>query len=187
MLQPQQLLGDFHIIRLLGKGGMGEVYEAEQLQPKRHVALKVLAPWLAANDQALQRFWREANVPAQLDHPGIVRIFSTGKTANDVAYYTMHLVRGISLAQLLKLTQELPLTSTKPLGKVHEATPTGGATPDLEEQPAGGDEGGLPPIAADYMSGRFRTLARIGAMAGRVLASAIRKTSSTATSSRPTS
>ncbi len=175
MLQPQQLLGDFHIIRLLGKGGMGEVYEAEQSQPKRRVALKVLAPWLAANDQALQRFWREANVPAQLDHPGIVRIFSTGKTANDVAYYTMHLVRGISLAQLLKLTQELPLTSTKPMGKVHEATPTGGAAPDPEEQPAGGDEGGLPPMAADYMSDRFQTLARIGAMAGRVLASAHQK------------
>jgi eukaryotic-like serine/threonine-protein kinase len=47
MLQPRERLGDFEIIRLLGKGGMGEVYEAQQANPDRRVALKLLKPWLA--------------------------------------------------------------------------------------------------------------------------------------------
>ncbi|MBI3758367.1 MAG: protein kinase [Deltaproteobacteria bacterium] len=74
MLQTETRLDDFEIIRLLGRGGMGEVYEARQLHPDRRVAIKVLAPWLADDEEALQRFWREAEVPANLDHPGIVRI-----------------------------------------------------------------------------------------------------------------
>ena len=101
MLQVHQRLGDFEILRLLGKGGMGEVYEAQQLNPRRRVALKVLAPWLSRDDDALRRFWREAEVPAQLDHPGIVRIIATGKTTDGQAYYTMQLVRGISLSRLI--------------------------------------------------------------------------------------
>src|SRR5215475_14512703 len=98
MLQVHHRLGDFEIIRLLGKGGMGEVYEAEQQNPRRLVALKVLAPWLADDEESLQRFWREAEVPARLDHPGIVKIISTGRTPEGQAYYTMQLVRGASLA-----------------------------------------------------------------------------------------
>lgn len=109
MLQTQQRLGDFEIIRLLGKGGMGEVYEARQQNPERLVALKVLAPWLAENDEALARFWREAAVPAQLDHPNIVRIISTGKT-DKVAYYAMQLVRGISVAELVRCLDDIPRT-----------------------------------------------------------------------------
>src|SRR5437899_3008822 len=98
MLELKTHVGEFEIIRLLGKGGMGEVYQARQAHPERHVALKVLAPWLAENSEALERFWREAEVPAQLDHPAIVRIFSTGK-CNGIAYYSMQLVQGISLSK----------------------------------------------------------------------------------------
>src|SRR5438128_4528498 len=101
MLQVSKRLGDFEIIRQLGKGGMGEVYEARQFNPDRRVAVKVLVPWLANDEEALERFWREAAVPANLDHPGIVRIISTGKTSDGLAYYAMHLVRGISLAEML--------------------------------------------------------------------------------------
>jgi serine/threonine protein kinase len=89
MLQAAQRIGDFEIVRLLGKGGMGEVYEAQQLNPPRRVALKVLAPWLAQDEEALRRFEREAGVPAQLDHPGIVRIIVTGRTPDGLAFYTM--------------------------------------------------------------------------------------------------
>src|SRR5437764_6230104 len=101
MLQCNQRLGDFEIVRLLGKGGMGEVYEAQQFHPPRRVALKVLAPWLAESDDALQRFWREAAVPAQLDHPNIVRIIATGQTPEGIAYYAMQLVNGMTLAELI--------------------------------------------------------------------------------------
>src|SRR5205809_714790 len=108
VLQIHDRLGDFEILRLLGKGGMGEVYEARQFNPDRRVALKVLAPWLACDEDALQRFWREAQVPANLDHPGIVRIITTGKTP--VAYYTMHLVRGISLAEMVRKASLTPVS-----------------------------------------------------------------------------
>src|SRR5262245_52993907 len=112
MLQAHQTIGDFEIIRLLGKGGMGEVYEAEQAHPRRRVALKSLAPWLAEDTDAFQRFQREANVPAQLDHPGIVRIISMGRTDEGVAYYTMHLVRGVSLNEFIRQGQQPPQPST---------------------------------------------------------------------------
>src|SRR5262245_9560236 len=114
VLQPNQRLGEFQIVRLLGKGGMGQVYEAQQLNPPRPVALKVLAPWLAEHEDALQRFWREAAVPAQLDHPAIVRIIATGKTEDGTAFYVMHLVRGVSLADLIRHSRE-PLRETAKL------------------------------------------------------------------------
>src|SRR5438445_8646528 len=107
MLQVHQRLGDFEIIRLLGKGGMGEVYEARQFNPERRVALKVLAPWLADDQESLDRFLREAKVPANLDHPGIVRIISTG-SKDGVAYYTMHLVRGVSLSEMIRRANAAP-------------------------------------------------------------------------------
>jgi serine/threonine protein kinase len=175
MLQPHQRFGDYEIIRLLGRGGMGEVYEAQQFHPLRRVALKVLAPWLAQNDEALDRFWREANVPAQLDHPCVVRIIATDKTPDGVAYYTMQLVRGISLADLLRKGGEtLPETLPQPAGETSHSdsgTPVdngvvAGSPPPSE--PA-------PPVLLEYRRDPFRTLARIGAQAARALASAHRQ------------
>src|SRR5262249_58374524 len=101
MLQVHHRLGDFEIIRLLGKGGMGEVYEAQQLDPPRRVALKVLAPHLCDSDELLRRFERESGALARLDHPGIVRIYTRGRAEDGTVYYTMQLIRGVSLAELL--------------------------------------------------------------------------------------
>jgi serine/threonine protein kinase len=178
MLQVHQRLGDFEILRLLGRGGMGEVYEAQQLNPSRRVALKVLAPWLAADEEALQRFWREAEVPARLDHPSIVRIISTGKTPDGIAYYTMHLVRGLSLAQLIREASEpspaaggLQPTASEALTTPEH--PGAGvpcapalAPPDGEEEPA---------LLRAYRADRFAVVARIGLQAARALASAHRQ------------
>jgi serine/threonine protein kinase len=103
VLQLGQRLGEFEIVRLLGKGGMGEVYEAQQFDPFRRVALKVLAPALCQNEEGLRRFWREADVLARLDHPGIVRVLTRGRdAATGTAYYTMQLIRGASLARVFK-------------------------------------------------------------------------------------
>jgi serine/threonine protein kinase len=94
------LLGDFRILRELGRGGMGVVYEAEQLSLGRRVALKVL-PFAAMLDrQQLARFKNEARAAATLDHPNIVAIHSVG-CERGVHYYAMQLIEGQSLAQVV--------------------------------------------------------------------------------------
>ncbi|MBM4047355.1 MAG: hypothetical protein FJ279_19795, partial [Planctomycetes bacterium] len=70
-----QRIAHYHILNKLGQGGMGTVYQAENLQLKRTVALKILPPDLAAsNPQHAQRFLREAEAQASLDHPNVVAI-----------------------------------------------------------------------------------------------------------------
>jgi hypothetical protein len=71
-------LGDFRIIRELGRGGMGVVYEAEQTTLHRHVALKVLRFGAVADEDAMNRFRREAETVARLHHTNIVPIFVVG-------------------------------------------------------------------------------------------------------------
>src|SRR5262245_52779551 len=65
------ILGDYQIVREIGRGGMGVVYLAEQRSLRRHVALKVLPPHLTLSDTAITRFRREASTAARLRHPGI--------------------------------------------------------------------------------------------------------------------
>ena len=93
-------LGDFRILRMIGRGGMGIVFEAEQLSLHRRVALKVL-PFAAALDpQQLRRFQIEAQAAAQLHHTNIVPIFSVG-CERGVHYYAMQFIEGQSLASLI--------------------------------------------------------------------------------------
>lgn len=80
-----RFLGDFRIIREIGSGGMGIVFEAEQRSLRRRVALKVLAPHLSFSDSAVQKFRREAEAGARPIHPGIVSIYAVGQ--HDGAYY----------------------------------------------------------------------------------------------------
>ena len=94
-------LGDFRLIRMLGRGGMGVVYEAEELSLGRYVALKVL-PFAAMLDgRQLQRFRNEARAAATLKHPHIVGVHSVG-FERGVHFYTMELVEGHSVAELLE-------------------------------------------------------------------------------------
>ncbi len=101
---PEQF-GDFAILRVIGTGGMGVVYEARQNEPRRIVALKVIRPGLMS-PSVLGRFHHEANVLAQLQHPGIAQIYQTGTvevegsgfsvqgSVTPVPYFAMELVRG---------------------------------------------------------------------------------------------
>src|SRR5262249_33388000 len=90
-------LGDFRLVRELGRGGMGIVYEAEQLSLRRRVALKVL-PFAAALDaRQIQRFQVEAQAAACLHHPHIVPVHGVG-CDRGVQYYAMQLIEGQSLA-----------------------------------------------------------------------------------------
>jgi tetratricopeptide (TPR) repeat protein len=93
-------LGDFHLLRELGRGGMGVVYEAEQLSLGRRVALKVL-PFAAALDaRQLQRFKNEALAVALLHHTNIVPVYGVG-CERGVHYYVMQLIDGQTLASLI--------------------------------------------------------------------------------------
>jgi serine/threonine protein kinase/tetratricopeptide (TPR) repeat protein len=96
----QAQLGDYRILREIGRGGMGVVYEAEQISLGRRVALKVL-PFAAMLDrQQLNRFKNEARAAATLDHPNIVAVHSIG-CERGVHYYAMQLIEGQSLAEAI--------------------------------------------------------------------------------------
>jgi tetratricopeptide (TPR) repeat protein/serine/threonine protein kinase len=93
-------LGDFRIVRQLGRGGMGVVYEAEQLSLARRVALKVLPFAAMLDEKQLKRFQNEARAAATLDHPNIVSVYSVG-TDRGVHYYAMQLIDGQSMAEAI--------------------------------------------------------------------------------------
>jgi serine/threonine protein kinase/tetratricopeptide (TPR) repeat protein len=100
------VLGDFRIICEVGRGGMGVVYEAEQLSLRRRVALKVL-PYVAAVDpKQLQRFRIEAQAAAQLHHTNIVPVHAVG-CERGVHYYAMQFIEGQTLADVIKELRQL--------------------------------------------------------------------------------
>src|SRR6266850_8565078 len=94
-------LGDFRIIREVGRGGMGVVYEAEQISLGRRVALKVL-PFAATMDpKHLQRFHNEARAAASLHHEHIVPVYFVG-CERSVHFYAMQYIEGVTLSQVIR-------------------------------------------------------------------------------------
>jgi predicted Ser/Thr protein kinase len=91
-------LSHYRVLELLGRGGMGEVYAAEDLKLRRRVALKVLPVEMAENAERRRRFEREAQAVAALNHPGIVTIYSVEHDAGR-SFLTMELVEGRTLEQ----------------------------------------------------------------------------------------
>jgi hypothetical protein len=104
-------LGENRILRELGRGGMGIVYEAVQEPLGRHVAVKVLPRYAPADSSARKRFLREARAIALLDHPHIVPIHAVGEQ-DGLAYYVMALVRGRGLDRVLDDPAALPPLGT---------------------------------------------------------------------------
>jgi len=96
-LPPGTSVGPYRVLGLLGRGGMGNVYEAEDPKLGRHVALKVLPPELDSEDRR-RRFEREARTLAALQHPGIVHVYSIEESAG-VRYIAMERVYGRTLAE----------------------------------------------------------------------------------------
>jgi serine/threonine protein kinase/Tfp pilus assembly protein PilF len=96
-----RVLGDFHLLREIGRGGMGVVHEAQQVSLNRRVALKVLPFAAIGQEKALQRFYNEVRAAAALDHPHIVSVYSVGEDRG-VHFYAMQLVRGSSLAEVIE-------------------------------------------------------------------------------------
>ncbi|MBI1380495.1 MAG: protein kinase [Planctomycetaceae bacterium] len=97
-------IGPYRIVRPIGEGSMGLVFEAEQEHPRRHVALKLLRTNPMRPDRA-RRFQREIDVLARLDHPGIARIFGAGVSDDGLPYFAMELVEGDTLTQHVRATR----------------------------------------------------------------------------------
>ena len=114
---PFKRLGDYLILREVGRGGMGVVYEAEQESLGRHVALKVLPRSALLNEHAVARFRREARSAARLHHSNIVPVFGFGE-ADGLHYYVMQFIHGRGLdeviAELRQIGQSAPPATGKP-------------------------------------------------------------------------
>ena len=96
-----ETVGQYRIIRLIGRGGMGEVYEAEQDDPRRRVALKVVQSGLFGREHR-SRFRHEAQVLGRLRHPGIAQIYEAGTSDGTEAgqpYFAMELIEGRPLLE----------------------------------------------------------------------------------------
>jgi serine/threonine protein kinase/Flp pilus assembly protein TadD len=132
-------LGDYRILREVGRGGMGVVYEAEQESLGRRVALKVLAAQGLRNPTQLLRFHREARAAARLHHTNIVPVFGVGE-AEGQHYYVMQFIPGLGLDAVLDELKRL--RSPWPQGEA-SAPPAASGTPSAAD------------VARSLMTGRF--------------------------------
>jgi WD40 repeat protein/serine/threonine protein kinase len=119
---PTSELGDFRLIREIGRGGMGVVFEAVQLSLGRRVALKLL-PVAATMDKCqVQRFQLEAQAAGLLQHKGIVPVYSVG-WEHAVPYYVMQYIDGRSLAELIRVLRlGMPSGAAEPVPRQDEST-----------------------------------------------------------------
>ena len=99
-------LGDYRIVREIGRGGMGIVYEAEQVSLGRHVALKLLPPQMLRDSRQKQRFEREARSAARLHHTNIVPVFGVGEH-QETPYYVMQFIQGQGLDEVLAQLKQM--------------------------------------------------------------------------------
>jgi tetratricopeptide (TPR) repeat protein/tRNA A-37 threonylcarbamoyl transferase component Bud32 len=148
----QGRLGDFRLLREVGRGGMGIVYEAEQLSLNRRVALKIL-PFAATLDaKQLLRFKNEARAAAHLHHPHIVPVYGVG-TDRGVHYYAMQFIDGQNLAELVA---DMRRARTSP------PAPTTPAAATVAEA-------GLSTLRSTNDPAFFRAVARVGKQAAEAL------------------
>jgi WD40 repeat protein/serine/threonine protein kinase len=194
--QPSGRLGDYQIVRELGRGGMGIVYEAEQISLRRRVALKVL-PFAATLDtKQLQRFKTEAQAAAHLQHQNIVPVYAVG-CDRGVHYYAMQFIDGQSLAALIRelrhqtrrepvnetgpqsaagsMARELTSGRCVPARSAHaEPQPTGPYSSSVSSLEAPACEEATPQAAlstehSTESSAFFQTVARLGVQAAEAL------------------
>jgi serine/threonine protein kinase len=106
------LEGAYRLVRLIGQGGMGAVYEALQLRLNKRVAIKLMSRELAANMVSLARFHREAEITSQLGHPHLVNVVDFGTAESGEPYLVMEFLDGEDLEQRLQKLGRLSLETT---------------------------------------------------------------------------
>ena len=103
-----RLDGRYFVVRRIGEGGMGIVYEAEHLVFEKRVALKVLRADVSQRQNAVERFRREARTASRIGHPNIVEIFDFGETPSGECYYAMEMLCGEDLGDIIQRHAPLP-------------------------------------------------------------------------------
>jgi eukaryotic-like serine/threonine-protein kinase len=168
--QPGTLLGEYRIIREIGRGGMGVVYEAEQLSLGRRIALKVLPFAWSLDPRQLRRFKNEARAAAQLHHQNIVPVYAVG-CERGVHFFAMQYIEGQTLAEVIREVRRLAgredrgskAEDPKPEAEKHDST--------MEERRHASDT--CPRLARssifDPRSSFFRTAAQLGVQAAEAL------------------
>lgn len=124
---PGEKIGNYKIIRLLGEGGMGEVYLAEDLSLRRKVAVKVLPAYLGANEESVSRFQKEALAASAPSHPNIAHIYQAG-IENNRRFIAMEYIEGTTLRDLIRQKKpdvvtalEIILQTANALAAAHSA------------------------------------------------------------------
>ncbi len=145
-------IGDYRIVRELGRGGMGVVFEAEQVSLGRRVALKILPFAALLNERQLERFTTEATAAARLQHSHIVPIYTVG-CERGIHYYAMQLVDGPSLAEVIADMQ-------------HDSRPVGDGRQESAETVVARKADVL---TRDENGGHYRAVARIGKQVAEAL------------------
>lgn len=144
-------LGEFRILRELGRGGMGIVYEAEQESLGRRVAIKILPRHALTDPAQLKRFQREARIVARLEHPNIVTVFGIGEH-DGYHYFIMQLIKGVGLDKVVaRFSQTSWGTDLAAETQTFIAAPTAGREPPQQD------------------SAYWRNIARLGLQAANAL------------------
>lgn len=116
-MKEGQSIGPYRILRKLGEGGMGIVFEAVHQAIERHVAIKVLHPEYAKSAEFSTRFVNEARAVNRVDHPGIVQVSDYGQLDDGAAYIVMEYIKGETLrARLTRSRGQLPMADSVKLG-----------------------------------------------------------------------
>ena len=111
------VLDRYEILRRIGSGGMGAVYVGKQMAVQREIALKVLRSDLVSNEHVRQRFRREAEIIAKLNHPNTIQLIDYGESPEGLAIMAMELLKGQALNERLKTKGPLSVAETIRLGE----------------------------------------------------------------------
>ncbi len=169
---PLEQLGDYRILREIGRGGMGVVYEAEQVSLGRIVALKLLPPQILRDAKQRHRFEREARSAAKLHHTNIVPVFGVGEH-EETPYYVMQFIQGLGLDEVLDELKRIKAGSGRPASAAR-SDELMGSRPDVSAVD----------IARSLMTGRFDPAGTAAEITGPVV-DADETTSPDAPKSRP--